>query len=130
VSRKIVLIPILAAAAVGIAVIAVAVWRQADTGPPIQMNALGVWQEQTTSQPVRLTVSAGGGQADETTYWVTYGPSSAEPLPARLEGDRILVWGENTQDVRWVITYDEGADAILLARPDGSERHILRRVST
>ena len=129
-SRKVILIPVLAAVAVFIAVLATAVWRQADAGPPIQTKALGVWQEQTTLQPVRLTVSAGGGQADETTYWVTYSPTSAEPLPARLEGDRILVWGENPQDVRWVITFDEGADALLLARPDGSERHILRRVTT
>ncbi len=129
-SRKVVLIPILAAAVVAVAVIAVAVWRQADAGPPIQTKALGVWQEQTTSQPVRLTVSAADGQTDVTRYWVTYAPTSAKPLPARLEGDRILVWGENTQDVRWVITYDEGADALLLARPNGSERHILRRVST
>ena len=128
--RRVVLIPILAAAVVCVAVIAVAVWRQADAGPPIQTKALGVWQEQTTAQPVRLTVSAAGEDADETRYWVTYAPTSSKPLPARLEGDRILVWGENTQDVRWVITYDEGADALLLARPNGSERHILRRVST
>lgn len=128
-SRRVVLIPILAAVLVGGAVIAVAVWRQADAGPPIQTKALGVWQEQTTSQPVRLTVSAADGQTDVASYWVTYAPASATPLPARLEGDRILVWGEDAQDVRWVITYDEGADALLLTRPSGAERHILRRVS-
>ncbi len=129
-SRKVVLIPILALVVVAVAVIAGAIWRQADAGPPIQTKALGVWQEQTTSQPVRLTVSAADGQTDVTRYWVTLAPTSPKPLPARLEGDRILVWSENTEDVRWVITYDEGADALLLARPDGSERHILRRVST
>jgi hypothetical protein len=130
VSRRVVLIPILAAAAVGIAVLAAAVWRQADAGPPIQTKALGVWQEQTASQPVRLTVSAADGETDVSRYWVTYATTPAKPLPARLEGDRILVWDENTQEMRWIITYDEGADALLLARPDGSERHILRRVST
>ncbi|HEX5641716.1 MAG TPA: hypothetical protein VFZ86_05165 [Thermoleophilia bacterium] len=129
-SRKVVLIPILAVVVVAVAVITAAVWRQADAGPPIQTKALGVWQEQTTSQPIRLTVSAADAPADVARYWVTYAPTSAEPLPARLEGDRILVWGEGTQEVRWVITYDEGADALLLASPSGSERHILRRVST
>lgn len=128
-SKRVILIPILAAAVVGIAVLAVAVWRQADAGPPIQTKALGVWQEQTTSQPVRLTVSAAEEGAAETRYWVTFAPTSAEPLPARLEGDRILLRDKNTQDVLWVITYDPGADALLLARPAGSERHVLRRVS-
>jgi hypothetical protein len=130
VSRKVILIPILAAAFVAVAVIAGAVWRQADAGPPIQTKALGVWQEQTTSQPVRLTVSAADGQTGAARYWVTYAPTSSQPLPARLEGERILVGGEDPRDVRWVITYDEGADALLLASPSGSERHILRRVST
>lgn len=129
-SRRVVLIPVLTLVVAIVAVIAGAIWRQADAGPPIQTKALGVWQEQTTSQPVRLTVSAADGQTDVARYWVTYAPTSAEPLPARLEGDRILVWGESLEDARWVITYDEGADALLLARPDGSERHILRRVST
>ncbi|MGE5228824.1 MAG: hypothetical protein ACM3MJ_03790 [Deltaproteobacteria bacterium] len=129
-SRKVVLIPILAAVVVGVAVVAGAIWRQADAGPPIQTKALGVWQEQTASQPVRLTVSAADGQADAPRYWVTYTPTSADPLPARLEGEKILVLDRDTQDVRWVITYDEGADALLLTRPSGTERHILRRVST
>ena len=40
----------------------------------------------------------------------------------------VVIWGENTQDVVWRVTYDEGADVLLLARPDGSERHVLRRV--
>jgi hypothetical protein len=130
VPRRVVLIPILAAVVVGVAVIAGAVWRQADAGPPIQTKALGVWQEQTTSQPIRLTVSADGGDGGATRFWVDLSASPDPPHPARLEGERILVWGEDAQDVRWVITYDEGADALLLASPSGSERHILRRVST
>ena len=62
-------------------------------------------------------------------YWVTFSRPSGPPLPARLEGDTIVVLGENTQDVVWVISYDEGAEALLVGRPDGSKRHILRRVS-
>ena len=40
-----------------------------------------------------------------------------------------MVWGENVKDVVWSITYDEGADALLVTRPTTGERHILRRVS-
>ena len=88
-----------------------------------------MWQEQTASRPVRLTVSAAAEQPDATSYWVTYPRSFTGAFPAKLDGDRILVWGENTKDVVWVITYDEGADTLLVTRPSTGERHILRRVS-
>ena len=60
---------------------------------------------------------------------MTYPSVSDVPFPARLDGDKILVWGENTQDVRWVIRYDEGADALIVSPRGGGETHILRRVS-
>jgi hypothetical protein len=116
-------------AVVCIAVLAAAVWRQLDAGPPIESKALGVWQEQTASRPARLTVSVATEQADATSYWVTYPRSFTGAFPARLDGDRIVVWGENAKDVVWVITYDEGADTLLATRPATGERHILRRVS-
>jgi hypothetical protein len=128
--RKVVLIPILAAAIVGVAVVAGAVWRQADAGPPIQTKALGVWQEQTASQPVRMTVSAGDVADDGAPrFWVDLPASPDPPLPARLEGDAIVVYKESDADIVWRITYDDGADVLLLTRPDGSQRHVLRRVS-
>jgi hypothetical protein len=79
--------------------------------------------------PVRLTVSAAGEDAAATRYWVTYPSVSDVPFPARLDGDRILVWSENNQDVRWAIRYDEGADALIVSPGGGGVTHILRRVS-
>jgi hypothetical protein len=128
VPRK-VLIPLVAAAVVCVAVVATAVWRQVDAGPAIQTKALGVWQEQTATRPVRLTVSAAAEQSDASGYRVTYPHSLTEGFPAKLDGDRILMSGENTTDVVWVITYDEGADTLLVTSPSTGERHILRRVS-
>ena len=77
-----------------------------------------------------MTVSVAEPGADGTPrYWVDLPASPDPPHPARLDGDAILVADDAAQDVVWVITYDEGADVLLLTRPDGSQRHILRRVS-
>jgi hypothetical protein len=117
----------------GIAAIAVAAvllaWRPFDSEPAIATRAVGAWQEQTTADPVRMTVDAAGEQDGVPQYTVTLPISFKGPLPARLEGDSIVISGESAQDVVWRVTYDEGADVLLLARPDGSERHILRRVT-
>jgi hypothetical protein len=128
-SRRVVLLPLVAIVLACVAVLTAAIWRQADSGPAIQTKALGVWEEQTEADPFRMTVSAAPEGSGETDYWVTYPRSFTTPFPARLDGDRILVWGENTQAVVWEITYDEGADALLVTRPATGERHILRRVS-
>jgi hypothetical protein len=116
-----------------VAAIAVAavllVWRPFDSEPAIASKAVGAWQEQTTADPVRMTVSAAGEQDGVPQYTVTLPVSFKAPSRAHLEGDVIVIWGENTQDVVWRVTYDEGADVLLLARPDGGERHILRRVT-
>ena len=127
--RRVVLIPLVVVALVCLAVLAAAVWRQADSGPAIQTKALGVWEEQTEANPFRMTVSAAPDGSGETDFYVTYPGSLPTPFPARLDGDRILVWDENTQAVVWQITYDEGADTLLVTRPSTGERHILRRVS-
>ena len=128
-SRRVVLLPLVAIVVACVAVLTAAIWRQADSGPAIQTKALGVWEEQTEADPFRMTVSAAPEGSGETDYHVTYPGSVATPLPARLDGDRILVWGANPQAVVWRITYDEGADALLVTRPSTGERHILRRVS-
>jgi hypothetical protein len=126
---RIAVVVVVAAAIVAAAVLLI--WRPWETAPAIQTEALGVWQEQTAADPIRMTVSADDPAGDGTPqYWVDLPVSFKVPFPARLEGDSIVVWGENTQDIVWRITYDEGADVLLLTRPDGSERHILRRVSS
>jgi hypothetical protein len=127
--RRVILIPLVAVAVVCVAVLAAAIWRQADSGPAIATAALGVWEEQTASDPFRMTVSAAPEGSGDTDFWVT-DPRSATPSPGRLDGDRILVSDETAQTVVWQITYDEGADTLLVARPSTGERHILRRVST
>jgi hypothetical protein len=128
-SRRGWIVVVVVAAAVCVAAVLL-VWRPWDTSPAIQTQALGAWQEQTAADPVRMTVSAGDPAADGTPqYWVDLPASPDPPHPARLEGDAIVVWGENAQDVVWRITYDEGADVLLLTTPDGGGRDILRRVS-
>ena len=128
-SRRSWIVVVVVAVAVCVAA-ALLVWRPWDTAPPIQTEALGVWQEQTAVDPVRMTVSAGDPAVDGTPrYWVDLPASPDPPHPARLEGDAIVVSGESTGDVIWRITYDEGADVLLLTTPDGGGRHILRRVS-
>ena len=127
--RRIILIPLVAVAVVCVAVLTAAIWRQADSGPAIQTKALGVWQEQTESNSFGMTVSAAPEDSGETDFWVTYPRSFTTPFPARLDGEKILVWDDNTQAGVWEITYDEGADTLLVARPATGERHILRRIS-
>jgi hypothetical protein len=121
-------IVIAVAAALAVAVVLL-VWRPFSTEPVIATKAVGTWQEQTTADPVRMTVRAAGEQDGVPQYSVVLPVSFNGPYGARLDGDSIVVWGENTQDVAWRITYGEGADVLLLARPDGSERHVLRRVT-
>jgi hypothetical protein len=124
--RRVILIPLVAVAVVCVTVLAAAIWRQADSGPAIATAALGVWEEQTESDPFRMTVSAA---PEGSGFWVT-DPRSATPSPGRLDADRILVSDETAQTVVWQITYDEGADTLLVTSPSTGERHILRRVST
>ena len=128
-SRRGWIVVVVVVAAVCVAA-ALLVWRPWDTSLAIQTQALGAWQEQTAVDPVRMTVSAADPAADGTPqYWVDLPASPDPPHPARLEGDAIVVSGESTGDVIWRITYDEGADVLLLTTPDGGGRHILRRVS-
>jgi hypothetical protein len=74
-------------------------------------------------------VSIDAGQDGRVRFWVDLPASPDPPHPARLEGDAIVVSREGAGGVIWRISYDEGADVLLLTSPDGSERHILRRVS-
>jgi len=61
-------------------------------------------------------------------YSIAFQRPEAQTYSGRLEGDTIVVLSPDAQDTVWVITYDEGADALLVARADGTQRHILRRV--
>ena len=123
----IVIVAVLAAALC--AAVVLLVWRPFDDRPPIQTKALGVWQESTESLPVRLTLSAAGEDPATAGYWVTYPSMSDVPYPARLDGERILVLGTDGGDVRWIVRYDAGADALIVRSTGDGETYILRRVS-
>ncbi len=127
-SRSTIVIVAVVAAAL-CAAIFLLVWRPFDDRPPIQNKALGVWQESKESLPVRLTVSAAGEDPATAGYWVTYLSMSNVPYPARLDGNRILVLDADGGDVRWVVRYDAGADALIVRTAGGGETYILRRVS-
>src|SRR5664280_207729 len=103
----------------------------------IETKAVGVWQEtgpSPTSSPAsarayRLTMERAPGGANGAGYSVTYTRTSKVAFPAVLAGDEIHVWGENTQDVVWVIDYNARTDTLLVTRPSGRDLHGLRRVS-
>ena len=99
----------------------------------IETKALGVWQE-TGSSPAsspayRLTIERAPGSANGAGYSVTYARTSKLPFPAVLAGNEIRVWGENTQDVVWVIDYNARTDTLLVTRPGGRDLHGLRRIA-
>ena len=97
---------------------------------PIETKAIGVWQETHSRQAYKLTVSRDPDATGRVWYTVTYPRSFLVPFPASLDGDQILIWGENAiSDIVWVVTYDAKTDTLTLTRPQGSERHTLKRIS-
>ena len=126
-TRTAYIIFIAAAAAIAVAVVLL-VWRPFDSRPAIVDGAPGTWQEQTAADPLRLTLSAAGDDGGVPMYSIAFQRPEAQTYSGRLEGDTIVVLSPDAQDTVWVITYDEGADALLVARADGTQRHILRRV--
>lgn len=130
-SRTVVAIIVVVAAIVAV-LVALLVWRPFAEDTSIRTRALGVWEESTSALPVRMTVSSRDGEDSEdgaAAYWVTYPRMSDTPFPARLDGEQILVYDAEEQDVRWSIVYDEGADALIVSRRGGGDTFILRRIS-
>jgi hypothetical protein len=95
----------------------------------IETKAIGLWQETDSRQAYRLEIRRGLGDQYGNDYTVTYPRSFKVPFPAALDGDEIHIWGENTKDVVWVVTYDEQNDTLTLTRPHRSDTHALKRVS-
>ena|SRR5665648_556356 len=62
---------------------------------PIETKAIGVWQETDSRQAYKLTVSRDPDATGRVWYTVTYPRSFLVPFPASLDGDQILIWGEN-----------------------------------
>jgi hypothetical protein len=97
--------------------------------PGIETRAVGVWQETGPSPRYRLTILRTPGAPNGAEFSVTYPRSFKVPFPAALVDDEIHIWGENTQNVVWVVNYNERTDTLLLTRPGGGDLHGLRRVS-
>jgi hypothetical protein len=129
VSRTAVVVIVAVLVALGAALAVVLVQQPFIDRPTVATEAPGVWEEAIGDEPFRLTISADGEGPDGERYRVASPRTFESPLPARLEDDEIVVWGENPKDVVWVITYDEGAEALLVTRPSTGERHVLRRAS-
>lgn len=96
-------------------------------GSAIETKAVGVWQETDSTQAYELAICPDPGSADGVAYTVTYPRSFKVPFPASLSGDEILIMADGG-NVAWVVTYDDKADTLILARPSGSETHTLKRV--
>ncbi len=97
-------------------------------GPAIATKALGSWQETDSREAYRLTIARDAQAQGGVWYTVTYPRSFKVPFPASLNGGTITIWGENTSDPVWLVTYDETRDVLQVARPNGSEMHTLSRV--
>jgi hypothetical protein len=120
-------IPIVVALAI---VVAIVVPPRLAHASAIETKAIGVWQETDSPQAYKLVIRPDSGAASGVAYTVTYPRSFKVPFYAGLDGDEIHIWGENTGDVVWVVTYDEKNDTLTLARPgDWSEQHTLKRIS-
>jgi hypothetical protein len=95
----------------------------------IETRAVGMWQETGPAPDYTLTIRRTADAPYGAEYSVTYPRSFKVPFPAALAGDEIHIWGEDDQDVVWVVNYKARTDTLLVTRPGGGELHGLRRVS-
>jgi hypothetical protein len=126
VSRRAVVILIVVLAVAGAALVALAVVP----GPSltaIETKAVGDWSETGSPKAYRLYI----GQRDRDRYGAEYAVACSRLfrgwLPADREGDELHIWGENTKDVMWIVTYEEARDTITLTRPQTGQSHTFRR---
>ncbi len=66
--------------------------------------------------------------AESGDYLVEYPRSFLVPFHAYPDGDTLVVWGENVDDVVWVLRCDADADRLSAVDRDGSERIDFERV--
>ena len=126
--RRRTLIIIAVAAAVAAALVATVLVPRLSGPPPIATKAVGVWQEIDSQQAYRLEIRR-DTRMEGTVYDIVYPRSFLPQAPfyAYLADDTIAIWGENTQDIRWVVSYDESTDTLTVTRPGGNETHRLKR---
>jgi len=120
---------IVAAVAIAVGVVSAVVWQMARPAPGIEKKAIGSWRETDSDEAYQLTIAPDIFENDKGRYTVSYPRSFLQPHPAGLSGDEIHIWGENGDDVVWVVKYKAANDTLIVTRKVTGERHALRRVS-
>jgi hypothetical protein len=99
--------------------------------PAIEPGAVGVWRTTGLGRTYELRIARDTQPTGRVWYRVVFTRDSRFPSSASLDGNAIVVWGENAMsDPRWRITYDADADKLLLEQPRGHEVYGFRRVSS
>jgi hypothetical protein len=93
--------------------------------PTIADKVIGWWQETGTAEAFTLHITRDGTAAAQQ-YQVEYPRSFLVPFYAYLKGDKLLIWGENTTDIVWTVTYDPMTDHLQAGR--GHETISFRRI--
>ncbi len=76
--------------------------------PQIAKKAVGWWQEIGTAKAFTMHVASTGPYR----YAVAYPRSFKGGIPAGRNGDKIVIWGEDTNDILWTLTYDPASDQL------------------
>jgi hypothetical protein len=92
-------------ASVTLVVLAVVALAVGCGGGPPKVDWSGTWREIGTPQAYTLTLTPEQGG----NYSVEYPRSFKVPFQARTEDGKLLVWGENTGDIVWTLSYDEAS---------------------
>ena len=81
----------------------------------------GSWHEIGTPEAyvLRITPDSAGDSAGDA-YTVLYRRSFLVPFSAHVKDGQLIIWGENTKDVVWTVTYDQGADTLTAVGNQGT----------
>lgn len=125
-SRRAVVILIVVLAVAGVALVALAVVPgPSRTG--IETYAVGDWREAGSPKIYPLYIR----KRDKDRYGADFAVACPRlfrgRLPADREGEELHIWGENTRDVLWIVTYDKAKDTITLTRPQTGRSHTFLR---
>jgi len=92
--------------------------------PALQDKVVGWWQEVGTTPTYKMHITL----LSDGEYQVTYPRSFRVPFGAQLKGDHLDIWGENTGDIIYTITYDAHTDRLKAVHADGTV-HTLKRIA-
>jgi hypothetical protein len=81
----------------------------------------GSWREIGTPEHYVLQITPGGTyDTAAEDYAIEYPRSFLVPFSAFVKDGKLLIWGENTQDVVWTVTYDRAADKLTAVGSQGT----------